>query len=215
LHWEELKDESIESLADFLQLKGDPEAEEWANAALINIMFRTRKDLLEKCTRMCKKAGLTETDAEEITNRTYENLFKYCKFKRAECKAKTVEGCFNFYLYKIASHELFDYLNPDESPYDGNESVVFSLIDPSKQYEVEKLTELQGAEARLDAAMEGLTNKHKIIYLTYKLHERSGRYLPKHLLAELHQVTGLTKSAVRVYKKQVFEQVNQRLYGKR
>jgi DNA-directed RNA polymerase specialized sigma24 family protein len=215
LPWEDLQHESIESLAEFLQLRGDAEAEEWAKAALVNIVFRTRKDLLEKCTRMCFKAGLTETDAEEIANRTYERLLKYCKFKKSEGKGKTVEQSFNIYLYTIAAHELADHLNPDESPFDGTERVVFSLVDPNVQYEPEKLAELQAIETRLDTAMAGLTNKHKIIYLTYKMHEKVGRYLPKHLLAELHEVTGLTKSTVRVYKKQVFEQVEQRLYGKK
>ncbi|WP_300601907.1 sigma-70 family RNA polymerase sigma factor [Niabella sp.] len=211
--WQELENETLENLVELLQLKGDSESDEWANAAFINITFRFRKDLLEKCTRMCLKSGLTETDAEEVTNRTFESLFKYCKFRVSECKTEDVEKCFRYYLYSIARNEFADYVKPDDSPYTGEEKVIISLIDPNVDYTPEKLSQLKEVEAQLDKAFSTLTPKHKIIYLTYQYHEHEGKNIPRQLAKELRDVVKLSQSSIRVYKKQAFDLMKSLGYG--
>lgn len=214
MNWEDFKEETLEELIEFLKLKGDAESESWAQAAFINITFRYRKYLLEKCTRMCLKNGLTETDAEEITNRAFESLYEKCAFHRSKCKVQDMELCFKFYLFQIAKHEFVDYVKPDESPYTGEEKVITSLIDSSVSYRSEKLSQLREAEAKLDTLFSTLTPKHKIIYLTYLFHEHEGKYLPKRLREELRMVLNISQSTIRVYKQQAFELAKSKGYGK-
>ncbi len=214
LEWNELEGETIESLIEFLQLKGKPEDVEWAEAAFVNIVFRFREDLLEKCTEMCLKANCTETDAEEITNRVFERVKKYPTFKSEGCKVKDIVKCFKLYLYSIARNEFADYRLPDDNPYTGEERIVTSLIDPSREYEPEKLKFLQDKEKQLDTIFSKLTPKHKTIYLTYLYYEHEGRYLPRKLVKDLSEVLKLAKGSIRAYKKEAFELVKSMGYGK-
>lgn len=214
LDWKDLEGETIENLIEFLELKGTPEDDEWAKAAFVNIVFQFRTELLEKCTEMCLKSSYTETDAEEVTNRVFERVKQYPTFKSAGCKIKDIVKCFRFYLYKVARHEFADFRTPDDSPYTGEEQIVVSLIDPCKDYEPEKLKILQEKEKLLDEIFAQLSPKHKIIYLTYVLHEHEGHYLPRRLVNGLSEMLKLAKGSIRAYKKEAFEHVKSMGYGK-
>lgn len=196
-------------LLEFVKLRGDQEEIDWSEAAFVNLTFRFRLDLLEKCTTLCQKANLTETDAEELANRVFEEFYKYPNgFNMIKSRSKVPEIAFRLYLYGIARRELYDMIHPDESPYDGSEQVITSLIDPGREYPPEQLALLKAAEEELDKAFSHLTPKHKLIYLTYLYHEREGRYLPPGLRKDLTTVLGgIAKSTIRVYKKQAFEAI--------
>ncbi|MBC9930125.1 sigma-70 family RNA polymerase sigma factor [Chitinophaga qingshengii] len=207
MDWKELEAETLIDLLDFVKLNGDQEEKAWSQAAYTNLVMRFRRDLLEKCTIMCGKIGLTETDAEELTNRVFERYYKYPNgFDVKTSRSKNPETAFRLYLFGIARKELCDYVHPDESPYDGTEKVITSLIDPDKAYEPEMLKTLQETEALIDKTFAQLTPNHKIIYLTYLYHEKEGRYLPARLRDELQvAVGGISKNSIRVYKKQAFD----------
>jgi DNA-directed RNA polymerase specialized sigma24 family protein len=209
LDWQELQAESVADLLEFVKLRGDQEAIDWSKAAFVNLTFKFRGDLLRKCTSMCYKANLTETDAEELANRVFEEFYKYPNgFNIARSRTKNPEIAFRLYLFGIARKELYDITHPDEGPYDGSEQVITSLIDPRKAYQPEQLVHLKAAEGELDKAFSHLTPKHKIIYLTYLYHEREGKYLPARLRKELVNVLGgVSKSTIRVYKKQAAEAI--------
>jgi len=214
LNWEELEPYTLEELVEVLKLREDEESVAWANAAFTNIVFRYRKDALEKCTVMCRKSYLTETDAEEITTRAFNKIYLRPTFNKSKCKSSTIEECFRFYLYKILRNELYDYKLPDEIVYNGSEHVVTSVIQPSKEYTPEKLKELQEMDRRLDEIFSSLTPNHKIIYLTYIHHEKEGKYLPPQLRKELRDLLNLKQSTIRVYKMQAIELVNSKRNGK-
>lgn len=207
MDWQSLQEWSLPELLEAVKLRNDEEEISWSKAAFINIVFRFRADILQKCTVYCGKNGLTETDAEELANRVFERLYKYpAGFSMPVARSKDPAIAFRLYLYGIARNELFDMIQPDESPYDGSEDVVTSLIDSDRTYEPDKLAILQAAEKRLDAAFAKLTPKHKIIYLTYQYHEKEGKYLPARLRKKLVEVVGgLSMSTIRVYKKQAIE----------
>lgn len=210
MDWESLQNWSLQDLLDSVKMRRDPEEISWSQAAFVNITFRFRDDLLQKCLVSCSKVGLTETDAEELANRVFERLYKYPGgFSMPVARSKDPAIAFRLYLYGIARNELYDMTHPDESPYDGTEEVVTSLIDPDKSYKPELLADLQAAEQRLDAAFAKLTPKHKIIYLTYLYHEKEGKYLPARLRKKLVEALGgISMSTIRVYKKGAFEAMN-------
>lgn len=213
MNWKDLQDEKLENLIEFVQLRGDEESISWSQSAFIVITFRYRKELLERCTKMCTKNGLTETDAEEIANRVFEKFYHYPTFKVSKCTVKDVHKCFRLYLFAIARNEFVDYVTPDESPYTGEEHVITSLINPDQNYTPEKLKELQEAERKLDKIFSRLTTKHKIIYLTYQYYQHEGKYLPKRLRQELKDLLKISQSSIRVYKKEAFELIESLKYG--
>jgi DNA-directed RNA polymerase specialized sigma24 family protein len=207
LDWQEMQDWSLGDLIEAVKMRDDEEGIAWSQAAFVNIVFKLRKDVLQKCTIMCIKAGLTETDAEELANRVFDRFYKYpTGFGKKRTRFKSVETAFRVYLYGIATNELYDMVHPDESPYDGSEEVVTSLIDPEKDYKPEALAHLQQVEAAIDKALVHLSPKHKIIYLTYKYHGREGRYLPKRLRKKLiDALGGISVNTIRVYKMEAIE----------
>lgn len=214
MNWEEFKDYDLSELIEYLSLKDDSEGKEWADSAFANITFQYRKQLLIDCTRMCLKNGFTETDAEEITNRVLERVYQYPSFNFEKCRVNDIEKCFRFYLMQIARHEFADFVTPDDPPYDGEEKIIETLIDYQREYDKETLKSLKEREAQLDKIFAKLSTKHKVIYLTYMLHEKEGRKLPRKLLEELRGHLGLSQTSIRVYKKEAFELVNKELHGK-
>lgn len=202
-----MQDWPLGDLIEVVKMRGDEEAIAWSDAAFVNITFRLRKDVLEKCTIMCGKVGLTETDAEELANRVFDRYHRYPNgYGKKPSRCKTEELALKVYLYGIARNELYDMIHPDESPYDGTEEVITSLVNPAQVYVPEKLDQLVQAEAAIDKALAHLTPKHKIIYLTYKYHEREGRYLPPRLRKKLvDALGGISINTIRVYKKQAIE----------
>lgn len=211
MDWQELKDETIEDLVSYIDSKGDPGYLELAEAAFCALTFRFRKDLIDKCVILCRKWKLTEDDAIELANRVFDKLWKYPRYKKEKCKHKDSSICFLRYLYKIANREIIGLANPEETIYDGTEKIVISLVDENKNYHPEQLKELQEYEKKLDAIFSKLTRKHKVIYLTYKLHSHDGHNLSGQLLKQLRDHLKISQSSIRVYKKQAYELVEKEL----
>jgi hypothetical protein len=66
---------------------------------------------------------------------------------------------------------------------------------------------------KIEKTLRKLSDKHLIIYLTYLAYEKDGFKLPRKLLAQLRDDTGLSQSSIRVYKKEATEAVS-KLKGK-
>lgn len=62
--------------------------------------------------------------------------------------------------------------------------------------------------AALDKKMSKLNEKQRVIYLTYKAYQVSGKKLPRRLLDKLRKRLGVTQATIRVYKKQACELLN-------
>jgi DNA-directed RNA polymerase specialized sigma24 family protein len=213
MNWEKLKNEPTEDLTEIVKFKEDPDYLADAKDAFTVLTFRFRKDLIDKCTMICRKWGYKDDEvAVELAYLTFERYWKYpFSFEKKKCNVSDTDQCFKFYLYSIAQNELKRLNSEKLSPYDGSERLITSLIDNEKEYEPEKLRELKKAEEKLDKALSKLTPKHKIIFLTYKAYEEDGHKLPRELLKELRESLNLTQNSIRVYKKQAFEAVEKRL----
>nr|MBC7613696.1 sigma-70 family RNA polymerase sigma factor [Pseudopedobacter sp.] len=212
MNWEELKDENTVDLVDYINSMNDPEYVELGEAAFITLTFRYREDLIKKCIVLARKWKRDDDDAIELANRVFHRFLKYPRYRHSECKTGDVDKCFKRYLYKIADREVIGLFNPKYSPYDGTENVITSLIDSEKEYEPEKLKVLIEYEKKLDQLFVKLSQKHKIIYLTYLCHEKEGYNLPGALLAELREILGgLSQNTLRIYKKEAIEHVRKEL----
>jgi hypothetical protein len=212
--WEDLKDENTVDLVAYIKSISDADYKELAEAAFITLTFRYREDVINKCVILAKKWRRDKDDAIELANRVFARFLKYPHYRHSECKSGDVDKCIKRYLYRIADREVIGLFNPKFSPYDGTETVVTSLIDPDKDYEPEKLKELLEYEKRLDEIFAKLTPKHKIVYLTYLLHQKEGYNLPGALLSELRAALGnLSQTTLRIYKMEAMELVRKELHN--
>lgn len=213
MNWKTLKNEPTEDLTEIVKFKEDPDYLADAKNAFTVLTFRFRKDVIDKCTMVCRKWGYQDDEvAIQLAQRTFERYWKYpFSFDIKKCSVSDFDQCFKFYLYSIAENELKSLHNEKISPYDGSEKLITSVVDDEKNYEPEKLRELKKAEEQLDKALSKLTPKHKIIYLTYKSYEEDGHKLPRELLKELRDTLNLTQNSIRVYKKQAIEAVEKGL----
>jgi len=175
------------------------------------LTFRFQLRVVDKCRKIGRHWNFDRETcdllAERVFERFYHNPFK---FQCAECLKRhlTIEECTKLYLFKIAqrcfidhNNEIFQAIN---SPYDGSEHVIIDF--PSLDYILneEKRNDLHEKQKVIAAALASVTPKHKIIYLTYKSYEHKGFKLPRPLLKELREVTGLNQNSIRVYKNETF-----------
>jgi len=141
MNWEALKNEPTEDLTEIIKFKEDPDYLADAKNAFTVLTFRFRKDVIDKCTIVCRKWGyIDEEVAIELTQRTFERYWKYpFSFDKKKCNLADVDQCFKFYLYSIAENELKRLHSEKVSPYDGSEKLITSVIDDEQNYEPEKL----------------------------------------------------------------------------
>lgn len=207
MDWEELKNEPTEDLIEFVKFKEDPNYIAEAKAAFVVLTHRFEQDILDKCTIICRKWGYSDADALELAHRTFEKFWEYQSFDKEKSNVDDIDLAFKLYLYKIAENELKQAFNDQSYPYDGSEQIITSIDDLNLDGDIERLRDLRKAEEVIDRALSKLTPKHKIIYLTYLIHEKEGRKLPRQLLRQLQSTLDLTQNSIRVYKKEAKDSV--------
>lgn len=211
MEWEEFIDEATEDLIEFVKFKEDPDYLEEAKSAFIVLTKRFENDLLDKCTIICRNWGYSDVDALEIAERAFHKFWQTHSFDMDKSNVSDVELAFKLYLYRIAENELKQAFIDKDYPYDGSEQIITSLDDLNADSSPKKLSELRRAMDIIDKAMEKLTPKHKVIYLTYMVHEEEGRKLPRKLLRELREHLGIAQNTIRVYKNEAIEEVQRTL----
>ena len=63
----------------------------------------------------------------------------------------------------------------------------------------------------VESIINSLNPKHKIIYLTYKLYEQVGTYIPKSVREKLQEELELTQSSIRKYKEEAIKEIQAHL----
>lgn len=218
--WEDFKNESTENLWEYIRWKDEPDYAEAAKDAFETLCFRFQADLLKKLRVICKNWGYDEQVAIEIGYKTFECIWKYPKYDHNKSKQKDFDKGVQFYLYGIAKHLLADYKRYEEgptNPFTGEEEIIYDLPD-LEGISSERKSQLQERYNHINNALNRLTPKHKIIYLTYKQYEsetKEGYKLPRKLLAKLRNELDLTQNSVRAYKNEAFNEVETylKIYG--
>jgi DNA-directed RNA polymerase specialized sigma24 family protein len=218
----DLNNETTEDLLEYIQCKDDIDFAELAKQAFRVFTFRYQLDLQNKLIRICTNWGYDKQVASEIAYSTFERIWKYPKFDVKKTNQKDYDKAVLNYLYRIASHLLADFKrsqNEEPSPFNGDEEIIreFPNIE-SMSIGKEKKAILQEKFELIQMALNRLTPKHKIIYLTYKQYEAEselGYKLPRNLLKDLRTELDLTQNSIRVYKKEAVDEVDKylRTYG--
>lgn len=219
-----LSRESSEDLLEYIKWKNEPGFEAISREAFKVFTFRFQMELLKKLVPVCKHWGYDEQTATEIAYQTFERVWKYSKFCLSKANQKNPERAILLYLLKIAQHLLADYhklKSTEPYPFDGSEEIVAEFPDLSNlQIPIEKKAELQEIYDLIRKALDRLTPKHRIIYLTYKQYEqqiKDGYKLPRNLLEKLRVKLDLSQTSIRVYKKEAFDTIEEylKIYGQK
>ena len=220
---QDLNSESTENLLEYIQWKDDPDYAEVAKEAFRVFTFRYQLDLLKKILPICKNWGYDEQVATELAYETFARIWKYTKFDILKAKQKDFDKAVSVYLYGIAGRLLADFKRSQENepyPFSGDEEIIRDFPDiENMDIGKERKAILKERFEHIQKALNRLTPKHKIVYLTYKQYEldtKNGEFkLPRKLLKNLREELDLTQNSIRVYKKEAFDEVDKylKIYG--
>ena len=222
MNWLDYKDSPTSDLLEYIKWKNDsdPDYSLAAANAYHALYFRFREDLIKKCRIISKNWGYNDEEGNSLAEASFARFWQYpYSFNEKKCTVPDLDRCLKFYLYTIAKNllsTLKDQIEGNRSPYDGSEQVIidFPALD-SMDLPIERKKGLQNIYDKINESLNGLSPKHKIIYLTYKQHEKEGFKLPRNLLKQLREELELTQNSIRIYKKEAFDSVNQllKIYG--
>lgn len=191
-------------LIEFISWKDEYPKE--AEQAFTFFCCRYEKDLLQKAEIYCSKFGYTEVDALLVANCTFARVWKYPSFNVNKAKSKNVDTAVLLWMYPILYTQivLLGKKNTCAEPVQEEDLSVISDVDGLIQVyvgnDLEKKRELKERFEVIKNALLGLSEKHRVIYLTYKAYEEVGRNIPRSVSKKLQEQLELTQNTIRVYK---------------
>lgn len=202
--WKQFEKETTENLIEYIKWKEQPDYIDAAKNAFVVFCFRFRADIVKKCEVICTRWKHDISVAEELANRVFNNFWNNPNYQDEKRRnATTIEEGVLFYLYGIANKEIINLYRQkvDPSPYLGDEEIIwdFPEIDMDSM-STERRKELIEKREVIEIALERLSNKHKVIYLTYLYHGIREKNLPRHLLKKLRDELGLAQATIGYYK---------------
>lgn len=210
-----MKQEIKKEIMDFESMPGSEliEVISWkseypreAEQAFTVFCGRYEKDLLQKAEIYCSKFGYNEVDALLVANCTFARVWKYPSFNVKKAKSKNIDTAILMWLYPILHTQivLLGKKNTCAEPTQEEDLSVVSDVDELIQIyvgnDLEKKKELKVRLEVVENALSGLSEKHKVIYLTYKAYEEVGKNIPRTVSKKLQEQLELTQSTIRVYK---------------
>lgn len=159
------------------------------------------------------KYGYNENVAFEAIRCAFNKVWLYPTFDMGKSSCTNEENAIIIWLVKIAFSQMCQFTRTGECARISEEedlSVIENTEDFVDSFQVAGLDPLEKMQLIeiMEKKLSLLDEKHRIIYLTYKAYQRSGKKLPRKLLEKLRKRLGLSQSAIRVYKKQACEAID-------
>lgn len=200
------------SLDLLLYISWKDEYPEEAQAAFNEFCLRFDQDLLKHTEIRCGKRKLSETVALDIVQCTFARVWKYPSYNHKKSNAKTIENGIKRWLCGIVFTQMINYSKNGtchEPDKESDLSLIYTLdefVDASTtDYESRKL--IKEKVSIIDSAIDSLSEKHRIIFLTYKLYTHEGNNIPRVVSKKLQEELGLVSASIRKYKEQANKQV--------
>ena len=215
----ELKDTDInfevlssDELIEYISFKEEFPNE--AEKAFVIFCNRFQNDIIKTAEIYSNKYGYSEVTALDIANCTFAKVWKYHSFNKSKSKNKDVDKAIKIWLHAIVFNELMKYgvqdtcTEPDENDLSIVESID-ELIILTVGDDSEKKKDLKIKLEIIERAMLGLSEKHKIVFLTYKAYENNGKKnLPRIVGKKLRENLNLVQSSIQVYKKEATDHIS-------
>lgn len=185
---------------------------EEAKAAFEEFCIRYDQAVVKAAEIFCYKWNLTETVALDIVNCTFARVWKYHTYNHEKSKSQEVDTGIRRWLNRIAYTQLANYTNKGTC-HEPNEETDLSLIYSVDEL-IDKTTDNNMSRKKLRDqltilynAIAQLGDKHRIIYLTYKLYAPAGKNIPRSVSKKLQEELELVPGSIRKYKEQAIKQV--------
>jgi DNA-directed RNA polymerase specialized sigma24 family protein len=222
--WKKYNEKSTIELIELIQWKGlgDYETDEASKQAFVVFYDRFKVEVTRKCEVLCRNHGHDSSVALQLVDQTFQKFLKSTSFK---CDSEDEQDCKSnvlFYLFSISYRCLIDYYRTINglrgTKYTGKETLVYDIeeLDIFKE-KIQTKTQLERIKEVLTHALGGLSEKQRLIYLTYfnaKVNE--GEKPPRHLSKLLREATGLVQPSIRseVNKARKLVEATTRAYAK-
>jgi hypothetical protein len=199
-------------LIEFISWKDEYPRE--AEQAFVTFCDRYEKDLIQKAEIYCSKFGYNEVDALLVANCTFARVWKYPTFDIKKSKAKCIDNAIILWMTRIMYTQiiLLGKKNTCAEPIQEEDLSIIYDVDELIQFRIgddlEKKKELKAKLDVINSAMSALPEKHRIIYLTYKAYEESGKNIPRSVSKKLQEQLDLTQNSIRVYKMEANQHIS-------
>jgi len=192
-------------LLDYIAMKEDFPEE--ATQAFVEFCSRFERDILQKAEIYCSKYNYNEVTALRVANCTLRRVWKYPTFKKEKAKSTNPEKAILLWMYPIIFRQVIKF--GAENKCEEEEEEDFEIIETVDQLikahgitDLESKRELKAKLDTVERTLEGLSTKHRIIYLTYRAYDRDNKKLPRTLLEKLRNSLDLTQKSINTYKNQ-------------
>lgn len=184
-----------------------------AQAAYSEFCLRYDQAVLKIAEINCKKWNLSATVALDIVNCTFARVWKYTSYNHEKSKTDNIDKGIKRWLSKIVFTQLTNYTDRGtcyEPDKETDLSLIYTLDDLVEKSTVDSLKkkELREQLSILEDVINSLGEKHRIIYLTYKLYTHNGNNIPRDVSKKLQNELGLVPGSIRKYKEQANKQVD-------
>lgn len=193
-------------LLDYVSFK--LEYPEEAEYAFIEFCRRFEKKVIQKAEIYSSKFGYSAVVALEIAHCAFARVWKYPSFNLKKAKSKDVSKAILLWLYPIMYTQLVKYgeHNTCADPTVDEDLSIITDLDglvniKSHSDDIEHKKNLKIKLEILNSAFVGLSEKQKIIYLTYKAYEVPGKNIPRSISKKLQDILELTQGTIRLYKR--------------
>lgn len=208
---EEIKTACSLDLLEYIGWKD--EYPEEAKAAFSVFCLRYDQAILKNAEINCRKWNLSSTVALDIVKCTFARVWKYPSYNHEKSKTKNIDNGIKRWLNKISFTQLANYTDKGtchEPDKETDLSLIYTLDDFVENSTVDssKRKELKEQLSVLEEVLNGLGEKHRIIYLTYKLYTHEGNNIPRPVSKKLQDELGLVPGSIRKYKEQANKQVD-------
>ncbi|MDF4203903.1 RNA polymerase subunit sigma [Maribacter sp. SA7] len=176
-----------------------------AQNAFVQFCFRFEKELKRKSEIYCNKYGYSEVIALEIAHCTFARVWKYPTFKKEKAKSKDMDKAILLWMYPILYTQIIKY-GKENTCAEPSEEEDLSIVNNAEELadkmnlpDLESKREIVAKLRTIERALTQLTEKHRIIYFTYRAYQKEGKKVPRTITALLREKLSLTQKSVNTY----------------
>lgn len=176
-----------------------------AQLAFVQFCYRFEKDLKRKSEIYCNKYGYSEVVALEIANCTFARVWKYPTFDKEKSKTKDLDKGILIWMYRILYTQIIKYGEQNSCAEPSEEedlSIVTNAEELLKRFDTLELETKRVVVEKLrtiERALTRLSEKHRIIYFTYRAYKKEGKNVPRPITKLLREKLSLTQKSVNTY----------------
>lgn len=177
---------------------------------------RYQRDILQKSEIQCSKFEYSEAIAFLAAKCTFDKVWnKAHTFSMKKANTKDVDKAILLWMYKILYTQILLFKDRDTCAQPTEEEDLSlienldALVNVYAPENIEKQKELKENLSFLERVLQGLSQKHRIIYFTYLAYKpEKDKNIPRSISNKLKEQLDLTQASIRVYRKDAADLVS-------